>query len=463
MLEVVIEKYKPILKIFVFFIVIVSIYFTIFLKKIRKHMVENWGKYKNHPLTMLVSGFIKPVKGESALKTTVKNFIAIITGICKKVFQMLMKPIYAVMKIFLKIFTLLQGILDKIRQQINVIRGFLFKMFEKVMIRIQNSVAAVVYFFLKLREGLKRTLGLFNVMIYSMEHSYMFLQSLVKGPLMVFGHMADKMAMSMSMFTFGVGGIPMWHVAMMMCFDPNTEMKMKSGLIKKIKDIKTGDLLDKNIKVIAVISNNFGKEIDLFNLKGVNVTGDHLVYYKSKFIRVIDHPDIKKGKKTKEIVTLVTDKGIMVINGIIFKDYLDNHDLRKNKYMRRYIEYCLNDKKINPNKNNKCNDLLDGFKSLEYIDNLNEITGIVKIAPNTLDIYSLNNYELSGNMLVYHSKKWIRVADHKDSKFIGRNRVIFYHLISRTEKIHLKNNLIARDFTETRDSIINTHIDNYME
>ena len=111
----------------------------------------------------------------------------------------------------------------------------------------------------------------------------------------------------------------------------------------------------------------------MFNLKGVNVTGDHLVYYKSKFIRVIDHPDIKKGKKTKEIVTLVTDKGIMVINGIIFKDYLDYHDLRKNKYMRRYIEYCLNDKKINPNKNNKCNDLLDGFKSLEYIDNLNEI------------------------------------------------------------------------------------------
>ena len=110
MLEIVIEKYKSILQIFVIGIVIIGVYFTIFLKEIREHMIENWDQYKNHPLTMLVSGFIKPVEGESAIKTTVKNFIGIITGILKRIFNMFMKPIYAIMKIFLKIFSLLQGV-----------------------------------------------------------------------------------------------------------------------------------------------------------------------------------------------------------------------------------------------------------------------------------------------------------------------------------------------------------------
>ena len=463
MLEIVIEKYKSILQILLIGIVIIGVYFTIFLKEIREHMIKNWDKYKNHPLTMMVSGFIKPVEGESAIKTTVKNFISIITGIIKKIFNILMKPIYAIMKIFLKIFAFLKSVLDKIRQQLNVIRGFLFAMFEKVMLRIQNSVAAVVYFFLKLREGLKRTLGLFNVMIYSMEHSYLFLQSLVKGPIMVFGHLADKMAMSMSTFTFGFGGIPMWHVAMSMCFDPKTKIKLISGVYKDINEIKIGDILDKNVKVLSVIKNNFEKPIDLYNLQGIFVTGDHLVYHNKKVIRVRDHPNVLYGKKSDNIVTLITDKGIIKINNLIFKDYLDSHDTVKNSAVNKYIEYCLNKQSKNIKNQNICTNLLYGFKSLDYLKSFKNITGYVKILKNTLDVYKLNSYELSGNMLVFYKKKWIRVINHPLANFIGKNKKEFYHVITKDEKVYFKNNLIARDFTEIRDPLVNYHIDSYME
>tara|TARA_B100001093_G_scaffold497677_1_gene544891 strand:- start:9904 stop:11307 length:1404 start_codon:yes stop_codon:yes gene_type:complete len=465
MLEIVIVKYKSVLQILIIGLVIIGVYFSIFLKEIRAHMIENWDQYKNHPLTMLVSGFIKPVEGESSIKTTIKNFISIITGICKKIFNMLMRPIYAIMGIFLKIFNLLKSVLDKIRQQLNVIRGFLFKMFEKVMLRIQNSVAAIVYFFLKLREGLKRTLGLFNVMIYSMEHSYLFLQSLVKGPVMAFGHVADKMAMSMSMFTFGFGGIPMWHVAMSMCFDPKTKIKLISGEYRSLNKIQTGEILDMNVKVLSVIKNQFEKPIDLYNLQGVYVTGDHLVCYNKKVIRVRDHPLVLSGKKSDSIVTLVTDKGIIKINDIIFKDYLDNHDLIKNSTINKYIEYCLNKQSQIKKNQNICTNLLYGFKSLEYLKSksLDNITGYVTILKNTIDVYKINNFELSGNMLVFYKKKWIRVINHPKAVFIGKNKTEFCHVITKNEKVYFKNNLITRDFTETRDPIINYNIDSYME
>ena len=106
------------------------------------------------------------------------------------------------------------------------------------------------------------------------------------------------------------------------------------------------NILDNNIKVLGVIRNNFEKTIDLYNLHGVYVTGDHLVYYKNKVIRVRDHPEVLYGKKTKNIVSLVTDKGIMKINDIIFRDYLDSHDIIKNSAVNSYIEFSLNKKSI---------------------------------------------------------------------------------------------------------------------
>ena len=69
-----------------------------------------------------------------------------------------MIPIYPILNLFLRVFKALTGILNGMRQ-INVMRNFLFRLFEKMYIKLQNGSTTAAFFFLKLREIMKREFG----------------------------------------------------------------------------------------------------------------------------------------------------------------------------------------------------------------------------------------------------------------------------------------------------------------
>ena len=190
MLEIFFEHYKSSLKILLIFYIYFLIVIYIFYGQIKEHLLSNWKYYREHPLILPISGFIKKDEGLGAVKTTVNNFIRVLTKIITKFLNIFMKPIYPVLEIIIKALNTIKNVLEGMRKQINVMRNFMFKLFEKMYIRLQNGVAAITYFFLKLREGLKRSFGLFTLMIYSVEHSYMFFESLVRSPMGKFGKFA---------------------------------------------------------------------------------------------------------------------------------------------------------------------------------------------------------------------------------------------------------------------------------
>ena len=458
MLEILIENYKPISKIILYIFIIVIIFAYIYYKNFSNEIKNNWSKYRGKSYILPFAGLIKRNKNESILSATKTNFIKTIWNIVKKIFESLMKPIYPIIEIIINAFKKFLLILNSIRSQITIMRNFLFKLFEKMYIRLQNSLAAVIFFFLKLRETMKRSYGILTLLVYTIEHSYIFFESLMKSPLTKVGSWAEKIGVGMSIFTFGGLGIPMWHGAL--CFGPDTSILLNDGNSININNITLQHQLHNNNIIIAKLV--ISKVTNLYLINGVYVTGDHLILDKDQFRRVKELDSAVKIfiPPIDKLVSLITSNGLIHSNQLVFKDYLDSHDKIVNLNIRKLIFSYLNNSYCN-NTDYGCNDLIAGI-SPKIIIKSTKIIGKVFINKNQLSLYNYNNDILSGNILVLHKNNWKRVCSIKEAIYLGKNTVPFIHLITTDNLIRTDNNII-RDFCETNDTYINNHIDSMID
>ena len=105
------------------------------------------------------------------------------------------------------------------------------------------------------------------------------------------------------------------------CFLPNTEIAMADGSKKKIINIELKD----NIKIGGnVFATAKFLITNLYDYKGVKVSGSHMVNENNKWIRVEDS-DIAKslGNDEHVVYTLGTQNRRIVINDILFTDYFE--------------------------------------------------------------------------------------------------------------------------------------------
>ena len=105
------------------------------------------------------------------------------------------------------------------------------------------------------------------------------------------------------------------------CFLPNTEITMADGSKKKIIDIELKD----NIKVGGnVFATAKFLITNLYDYKGVKVSGSHMVNENGKWIRVEDSNIAKSlGNDEHVVYTLGTQNRRIVINDILFTDYFE--------------------------------------------------------------------------------------------------------------------------------------------
>ena len=148
MLEIFIEHYKSVGLILLYTIIFLIIFMIFYYKILKEEIGDNWSKYRDKPYMLLIGGLFKREKGQSFLEATKANFIKVLFGMVKKIMDVLMIPIYPILKMVMKVFKSFTFILNNVRNQITVMRNFLFKIFEKMYIRLQNSFAAVIFFFL---------------------------------------------------------------------------------------------------------------------------------------------------------------------------------------------------------------------------------------------------------------------------------------------------------------------------
>ena len=111
------------------------------------------------------------------------------------------------------------------------------------------------------------------------------------------------------------------------CFLPNTLISMKDGSKKKIIDIELKD----NVAIGGFVFAT-GKFLvnDIYDYKGVKVSGSHLVNEKGNWLKVQDSK-LAKLISTKDTVvyTLGTKNRRILINDILFTDYFDIDEQQK--------------------------------------------------------------------------------------------------------------------------------------
>ena len=111
------------------------------------------------------------------------------------------------------------------------------------------------------------------------------------------------------------------------CFLPNTLISMKDGSKKKIIDIELKD----NVAIGGFVFAT-GKFLvnDIYDYKGIKVSGSHLVNEKGNWLKVQDSK-LAKLISTKDTVvyTLGTKNRRILINDILFTDYFDIDEQQK--------------------------------------------------------------------------------------------------------------------------------------
>ena len=476
MIEPLLIHWKSVLKIFLIGLVNVLIYVYLFKKILTGYLHDNWTYFRNKPYILPISGFIKPIKGKSGIQSTVYNFISFLWNIVKKFLELLMTPLYRVFNIVTKILGFFRSILDKFRIQFKIMRNFLFKIVEKVYMRLQNTVATMTYFFLKLREGIKRQLGLFKMLSWTIAHSYYFLRSLMDGPVGDFAKIGADIGQAMAAFTLGGAGLSIWQDSV--CFDPDTRIKLLNGEYKNINKIKLEDILIDGSIVKGYCEFNISSQIvSMYIINDVIVSGDHIIYEEGKTIRVCDSKLSKPYYYDKEnLICLITNTGKIPINNMIFSDYLDTHDLEVNRDIQIIVENKLN-KNLNYSKKRRLDDLVWGFSNFSNqinkynigsYNNGNKILGKIIISKDFITPYKYrcNNGKIilvSGNVLVKENTNWIRISQSK--KAIKYNDLIseyYVHYITENNQLYINDSEFT-DFMETSDNVTNSLIDHLVD
>ena len=141
----------------------------------------------------------------------------------------------------------------------------------------------------------------------------------------------------------------MLGVSANICFDGNTLVKLEDGNLKKIKNIKINDILFDGGKVLGLMKFE-AKHTLMYIYKNIIVSGDHLVLENNKWIRVCNSKNSVFIPKYDEkyIYCLQTEFNVILINDIIFSDYMEISDIILNNRINNLIKNHLN-KEINYN------------------------------------------------------------------------------------------------------------------
>jgi hypothetical protein len=192
-----------------------------------------------------------------------------------------------------------------------------FGIFSNLVVEIQRTTITI-------KDTFSKLVGIIGTMVFLLDGSMKTSSSVWNGPP---GQMIR-----------GVSKIKIPQIKV--CFHPDTLIQKEDGTFSKIEDIKLGDVIKNNSRVIAVLKINnlspdkkFIKKFYKFEKEGedeqdIYVTGCHLVFdnESNDFIKVKNHKKSVKTEESNEYFTcLITSNHIITIGNYIFHDWEDNN------------------------------------------------------------------------------------------------------------------------------------------
>jgi hypothetical protein len=470
------------------YLVIFGVVFTyIFRDYLRAH----WYELQDTPFGILTAGIIHPIPGKSVAESTQHHFTSLLWRLGKEVMDVAVMPFHNLIQGLASILDTLREQLDSIRQQMAVMRQFLGTMAQDAMVRVETTTAGVLFDVLKMREQMKRSYALFQHVIYIVEHSKLFMESIINGPVGAFGKIADQIGLAAAVFTFGAPGIATWKNAL--CFNAITRVRLSSGQDKCIADIKPGDALfarSGSNTVTAVLSSRIVPEPGSFYaIAGTNmlVANDHVLQSCSlcspeeqhrRPRRVGRYPcahfvQVSEPSFLPSMIYCITTSAHMIPVSVpesdallFFGDYTDTactqlqHDALNQTLRllnnRAPSDHVLPSLGLSPLKLKS--EYISGMNAaardhvLAMLINTNLVIGTVTIKPHTLDVYShvlFPDMLLSARCIIWDVKsgRWILVCDSDEFQYVGKNEDTLYHFVSKSGTLAF-HQTILRDVTE---------------
>lgn len=256
----------------------------------------NWPLYRCNPMYMLLADDIE------------ENFTYCVQSMQTNFMGYLLQPITFITGSLTTMMGGFMGDIQNIRAMFNKIRTFFSSILERIFGVFLNLVIEFQRITIGIKDLIGKTIGIMVSLMYVMDGSIKTMNSTWNGPP---GQLVRALGK---------------------CFHPFTNIKLKDGTTKFMKDIDLGDILEDGSVVESVLKIDNKKEripFYLINTKSgdILVTGSHLVFDKSKnkFVKVENY---SKAVLTDNIYDwfscLITDTHRIPIEGEIFWDWEDH-------------------------------------------------------------------------------------------------------------------------------------------
>lgn len=338
--------------IFITFIVI-NICVYCYAKTHIKPIIDDWPNQRCKPYYIPIAGFITKPENTTAIDYTMENFSYCAQNILSRIMGYVLEAITFITNLILSIINDARTDINLIRALINKIRLFFQSISEEIMGRIMNIMIPLQKIVISFRDMLSKVQGILTAGLYTLLGSYYALQALMGAIaefviiiliallvlILIFWIFPFTWTIALSMTAIFIAiSIPLVLILVFMldvlnvqpdlsipalqCFDKDTNILMKDGTYKQIKDICIGDQLYYDGIVTARMKLKTEGSI-MYVLNDVIVSDTHLVHYKGKWLRVREHPDAKKIDEYNEpyLYCLNTTSKTIYINNTLFSDW----------------------------------------------------------------------------------------------------------------------------------------------
>jgi hypothetical protein len=273
-----------------------------------ENIKKNWPKYRCNPGIMPFASLFG--------QDSIQNFVFCVQNLQSTFMQDLLQPINYTEKLISDLSSEFTDAIHSIRAFFNKIRNMITYIVKDIMGVFLNLLITFQNMIISIKDLFQKTIGTLTVFLYLMEGGILAMRSGWNGPT---GDMVR-----------------------LMCFHPDTLVKLQDNTIKPISAIAPGDILKNAQTVHGTMKlhnlDNSGNYIEkLYRFKGekdnndnytpILVSGSHLIYDQTikNFINVKNHNDAKLSNiDTKTLICLITSDHTIPLGNYIFHDWEDN-------------------------------------------------------------------------------------------------------------------------------------------
>lgn len=472
-----------------------------------KFLKKNWNTVKCNPLIIPFAGLINAPKGKSAMNYTEENLNECMYDVLEDIVEVEKAAQSAAQTIANETVSGLDEAVNATRSLISEIRSSISSVFSGIFSKIHNTMIPIQNIMIKSQNNINNSQAVLSTAMYTGVGSILSLRSFLAAfstiiimfiLLLSVGvfpvEIATGSGLSMIPFVGWALAIPFFAAAAVTiglviaivaifvpfnttlqqiltntqkiksssyCFDGDTEILLKSGEKKKIKDLIIGEELAIDGKITAIIKLS-SKDQNMYKLRNTIISGSHSYLDENGDINYArNHPEsILIDSYYKEFIYCInTESKYIHVDDIVFFDWDEITDEEVTR-----LEMNLNDKLPKQFNKSKIHNYLDsGFyedtkleledgrlvniKDIEINDILKfgeNILGVVKIDAkniNNVQEYNINNNYITGsNNLVFKDETLGRY--NSTINMTGYQKIrpkYLYHLITDTKTFKINN------------------------